>query len=92
MFTSFNSTAIYTAHTLEEQACMRQFLDQEGIEYSVSAVDTNAPKGFYPVLSPELLFTQTIDYIFYVYNKDFTKADNHIQANWNWNEEEINED
>jgi len=84
MFTSFNSLDVYTAHSLEEQASMRQFLEQAGIEHSVSAIDTNAPKGFYPAISPELLLTQSIDYIFYVYKKDFETAKKHIQENWNW--------
>ena len=82
MFTSFNSLVIYSAHSLEEQGLMRQFLEQAGIDYSVSAVDANAPKGFYPAISPELLFTQTIDYIFYVRKKDFDRAKAHIQSNW----------
>ncbi len=86
MFTSFNSLAIYTACSLEEQGQMRQFLEQANIEYSVSAVDTNAPKGFYPAISPELLLTQTIDYIFYVRKKDFDRAKAHIQSNWHWEE------
>lgn len=86
MFTSFNSLALYTAHFLEEQASMRQFLEQAGIEHSVSAIDINAPKGFYPALSPELLLTQSIHYIFYVYKKDFAQADTYIQENWHWDE------
>ncbi|WP_352400013.1 hypothetical protein [Anaerotignum sp.] len=87
MFTSFNSLAVYTAHSLEEQARMRQFLDQLGVEHSVSTMDINAPKGFYPALSPELLQTQTIDYIFYVYKKDYENAKSQIESNWHWVEE-----
>jgi len=87
MFTSFNSLAVYTAHSLEEQASMRQFLEQVGIEHSVSAIDTNAPKGFYPALSPELLLTQSIEYIFDVYKKDYENAKSQIENNWHWNEE-----
>lgn len=86
MFTSFNSLAIYSAHSLEEQGLMRQLLEQAGIEFSVSAVDINAPKGFYPAISPELLLTQTMDYIFYVRKKDFDRAKAHIQSNWHWEE------
>lgn len=86
MFTSFNSLAVYSAHSLEEQGQMRQFLEQAGIEYSVSAIDTNAPKGFYPVISPELLLTQAMDYIFYVRKKDFEKAKANINSNWHWEE------
>ena len=84
MFTSFNSLTVYSAHSLEEQGQMRQLLEQAGIEYSVSAIDTNAPKGFYPAISPELLQTQAIDYIFYVRKKDFDRAKAHIQSNWHW--------
>lgn len=91
MFTSWNSLAVYTAHSLEEQGCMRQFLEQAEIEYAVSAIDHNAPNGFYPVLSPELLITQSVDYIFYVYKKDFETAKKYIQENWHWDKEEMSE-
>ncbi|NCC15163.1 MAG: hypothetical protein EOM28_02255 [Clostridia bacterium] len=87
MFTSFNRLVVYTAHSLEEQAYMRQLLEQAEIEHSVSAIDTNAPKGFYPAISPELLLTQSMDYIFYVNKKDFDRAKNHIQAFWHWDED-----
>jgi len=63
LFTSFNSLVVYTAHSLEEQAQLRQILEKEGIEHSVSAIDTNAPKGFYPAISPELMMTQNIEYL-----------------------------
>lgn len=86
MFTSFNSLAVYSAYSLEEQGQMRQFLEQAGIEYSVSAMDTNAPKGFYPAISPELLLTQKIEYIFYVRKRDFDKAKAHIESTWHWEE------
>lgn len=86
MFTSFNSLTIYSAHSLEEQGLMRQLLEQAGIEYSVSALDTHAPKGLYPAISPELLLTQEIDYVFYVRKKDFDRAKAHIQSNWHWEE------
>ncbi|MDD4843223.1 MAG: hypothetical protein PHU31_02685 [Anaerotignum sp.] len=86
MFTFFNSLAVYAAHSLEEQAQMRQFLEQAGIEHSVSAVDTNAPNGLSPVISPALLLTQEIEYLFYVYKKDFDTAKGLIQKSWRWEE------
>lgn len=87
MFTSFNSIPLYTAHSLAEQASLRELLEQLDIDYSVSMVDINAPKGFYPAISPELLLTQSIDYIFYVHKKDFEKAETYLQQHWNWNDE-----
>ena len=86
MFTFFNSLAVYAAHSLEEQAQMRQFLEQAGIEHSVAAIDRNAPQGLFPAISPELLFTQTIEYVFYVYKKDFDTAKTLIQDHWRWEE------
>ena len=84
MFTSFNSLVVYTAHSLEEQAQLRQLLEKEGMDYSVSAIDANAPKGFYPAISPELMMTQDIEFLFYVRKKDFDKASALLQAQWHW--------
>ncbi len=74
MFTSFNSLVVYTAHSLEEQAQMRALMEKAQIEHSVSAIYSNAPKGLYPAISPELMMTQSVDYLFYVHKKDFEKA------------------
>ncbi len=86
MFTSFNSLPVYTAHSLPEQAALREFFEQNGLEYSVSLKDCNAPQGFYPAISPEMLLTQNIEYIFLVYKKDWqTAAD--LLKKWHWEEE-----
>ncbi|MBR4016162.1 MAG: hypothetical protein IKI88_08215 [Anaerotignum sp.] len=87
MFTSFNSLPLYTAHSLEEQGALRELLEKNGIEYSVSLRDMNAPEGFYPALSPELLLTQNIAYTFLVYKKDWQKAKDLLNTQWHWEEE-----
>ncbi|WP_304507343.1 hypothetical protein [Anaerotignum sp.] len=86
MFTFFNSLTVYVAHSLEEQGKMREFLEEAGIEHSVSAVDANSPGGLSPVISPDRLLIQPIDFNFYVYKKDFDRAKSLIQDNWHWNE------
>ena len=91
MFTSFNSLPIYTAHSLPEQAALRALLEENGLEYSVSARDANAPDGFYPAISPDMLFTQNMEYIFLVYKKDWQKAAALLQEAWHWEEKEITE-
>lgn len=92
MFTSFNSQILYTAHSLPEQGALRQLLEAAGIVYSVSAIDPNAPQGFFPALSPELLLTRSIDYVFLVYKKDFATAAEVLKAQWHWSEEVSTED
>ena len=89
MFTSFNSLPVYTAHSLPEQAAMRELLEKNELEYSVSAKDANAPGGFYPSLSPDMLFTQNIEYIFLVYKKDFQKAAEILKEQWQWEDPEF---
>lgn len=86
MFTSFNSLPVYIAHSLPEQAALRAFLEEKGLEYSVSLRDDHAPKGFYPALSPELLLTQNIEYIFLVHKKDEQQAAELLKE-WHWEEE-----
>lgn len=88
MFSSFNSLEIYTAFSLEEQGALRSLLDEAGIEHSVSAMDINAPRGFYPVLSPELLMTQSIHYIFYIHKRDRQAAATLLKERWSWEEEQ----
>lgn len=85
MFTFFNSLPVYAANSLEEQGQMREFLEQAKIEHSVSAVDTNAPQGLSPVISPDRLLTQPIDFIFYVHKKDFDRTKSLIEDSWHWN-------
>lgn len=84
MFTSFNSTVIYTAHSLAEQAQLRELLDRNTISYMVSAQNLNAPEGLYPVISPDMLVTQDIDYLFYVKKKDVALAGEVIASQWHW--------
>ena len=84
MFTSFNSLPVYTAQSLPEQGALRELFEKNGLEYSVSMKDANAPDGFYPAISPDMLFTQNIEYIFLVYKKDFQKAADILKEQWNW--------
>ena len=84
MFTSFNSLPVYTAHSLPEQGALRELFEKNGLEYSVSLRDANAPDGFYPAISPDMLFTQNIEYIFLVYKKDFQKAADILKEQWKW--------
>lgn len=84
MFTSFNSLPVYTAHSLPEQGALRELFEKNGLEYSVSMKDANAPDGFYPAISPDMLFTQNIEYIFLVYKKDFQRAADILKEQWHW--------
>lgn len=84
MFTSFNSLPVYTAHSLPEQGALRELFEKNGLEYSVSLKDANAPDGFYPAISPDMLFTQNIEYIFLVYKKDWEKAAQILKEQWHW--------
>ena len=85
MFTSFNSLPVYTAHSLPEQAALREVFEKSGLEYSVSIKNANAPDGFYPAITPDMLFTQNIEYIFLVYKKDWQKAADLLKE-WHWEE------
>ncbi len=84
MFTSFNSLPVYTAHSLPEQGALRKLFEKNGVEYSVSMKDANAPDGFYPAISPDMLFTQNIEYTFLVYKKDWQKAAEILKEQWHW--------
>lgn len=92
MFSSFNSLELYTACSLEEQGAMRALLEEAGIEHSVSAIDINAPRGFYPALSPDLLMTQTIHYIFYIHKRDRQAASLLLKERWSWEDPDEEEE
>ena len=89
MFTSFNSLPIYIAHSLPEQGAMREFLEENGIEYSVSPRHANAPEGFFPTISPDMLLTQPIEYTFLIYKKDYEKTAALLDEKWHWEDPEF---
>ena len=73
MFTSFNSLPVYTAHSLPEQGALRELFEKNGLEYSVSMKDANAPDGFYPAISPDMRSSPRISNIFFWYIKRISR-------------------
>ena len=71
---SFKSTELLTVSSLEEQSKVRSILDQNNISYTVSVRHQNDCYGFFPVVSTEEMLTQSMQYVFYVPEKEKQKA------------------
>ncbi len=71
---SYKRTALVTVFSLEEQAKIRTILDQNDISYTVSARHEQDCYGLFPVVDAQDLLTQSIQYVFYVPEKETQKA------------------
>lgn len=71
---SYKRTALLTVYSLEEQAKIRTILDQNDISYTISARYEQDCYGLFPVVDAQDLLTQSIQYVFYVSEKEIQHA------------------
>ena len=78
MITLFNRKELYATFSTQQQAAIRDILDQNGIDYSIKTINRNSPSAFNDsrvrtgTLGQNM--QQAYEYIVYVRTKDFDAA------------------